>query len=115
MDTTNERPDDLETDTEIDAQRAIIRRLLDEIATEVGTAVREAGLTCPVFLTVPNSGTSVATVATPIDPPDEDWSHVLAIVCQIIETRVETGKLRSRKLRCAMADGTIGAADVTAE
>ena len=41
--------------TEPDAQREIIRLALDEIASEVGTALREAYLDFPVFLTVPNS------------------------------------------------------------
>ena len=39
-----------------DAQREIIRQSLDEIATEVGTALRDAHFDFPVFLTVPNSG-----------------------------------------------------------
>ena len=72
-------------DGKLYAQRDIIQRSLDEIAADVGVALRDAGLTCPVFLTVPNSGNSLATVATPIDPPDEDWSRVIAIVCQILE------------------------------
>ena len=40
-----------------DAQREIIRQSLDEIAAEVATALRDAHLDFPVFLTVPNSGT----------------------------------------------------------
>jgi hypothetical protein len=55
--------------------------------------MRDPGLTCPLFLTVPNSGNSLATVAAPIDPPDEDWSRVAAIVCQIIEDRLGIGGL----------------------
>jgi hypothetical protein len=101
------------TDDKIDAQRDIIRQSLNEIANDVGMMLRDAGLTCPVFLTVPNSGNSLATVATPIDPPDEDWSRVIAIVSQIIEERLGTGKLRARELRCAMANAQMSAADVT--
>ena len=55
-------------------QREIIQQSLDEIAAEVGTALREAHLDFPVFLTVPNSGNSLATMATPLDPSYGDLS-----------------------------------------
>jgi hypothetical protein len=42
------------------------------------------------------SGASLVTVAIPIDPPDDDWSRVMVIVCQIVEEQFDTGKLRSR-------------------
>ena len=104
-----------QSDDRLSSQRRIIRQSLSEIANDVGMMLRDAGLTCPVFLTVPNSGNSLATVATSIDPPDEDWSRVIAIVSQIVEERVGTGKLGSRKLRCAMANADISAAEVTAD
>ena len=46
-----------------EAQHEIIRQSLDEIATEVGTALHDAHFDFPVFLTVPNSGDSLATMA----------------------------------------------------
>jgi hypothetical protein len=108
-------PNESSTDDRIDAQRDLIRQSLDDIATEVRIALGNAGLTCPVFLTVPNSGNALATVATPIDPPDDDWSRVMAIVCQIVEKRFGAGKLRSRELRCAVATAAMTAAEVTAD
>jgi hypothetical protein len=93
-----------------DAQRKIIRQSLDEIATEVATALRDAQLDFPVFLTVPNSGDSLATMASPLDPSDGDWSHASAIVCRIIG-----GRLCGRSLHCAVANATMGAAEVMAE
>ena len=102
-------------DDRIDAQRDLIRQSLNEIANDVGMMLRDAGLTCPVFLTVPNSGNSLVTVATPIDPPDEDWSRVITIISQIVEERFGTGKLGSRKLRCAMTNAQMSAADVTTD
>ena len=114
MDTIDDQNDVPLIDT-IDTRRETIRQSLDEIAAEVGTVLGEAGLTCPVYMTVPSSGTSLATVATPLDPPVEDWSKVMAIVCRIIERRVGTGELRGRELPCAMANATMGAADVTAD
>jgi hypothetical protein len=101
--------------TSPDAKREIIRQSLDEIATEVGTALRDARLDFPVFLTVPNSGHSVATMACPLDPSDSDWSHASAIVCRIIGQRLGDVRLRGRALQCAVANATMGAAEVTAD
>jgi hypothetical protein len=98
-----------------DAQRGVIRLALDEIATEVGTALRDAHLDFPVFLTVPNSGESLATMACPLDPSDADWSHASAIVCRIIGQRPGDIRLRGRPLHCAVASATMGAAEVMAD
>jgi hypothetical protein len=98
-----------------DAQREVIRLALNEIATEVGTALREAHLEFPVFLTVPNSGDSLATMACPLDPSDGDWSRASAIVCRIIGQRLGDVRLRGRPLHCAVANATMGAAEVTAD
>ena len=87
----------------------------NEIAAEVGTALREAHLDFPVFLTVPNSGESLATMACPLDPSDSDWSHASAIVCRIIGQRLGDVRLRGRALHCAVANATMGAADVMAD
>ena len=98
-----------------DAQREMIRQSLDEIAAEVGTALRDARLDFPVYLTVPNSGESLATMACPLDPSDSDWSHASAIVCRIIGQRLGDIRLRGRALHCAVANATMGAADVIPE
>ena len=103
------------TDDEPEAQRAVIRLALDEIAAEVGTKLREASLDFPVYLTVPNSGTSVATMACPLDPSDTDWSQASAIVCRIIGKRLGDVRLRGRALHCAVANAAMGAAEVTAD
>ena len=54
--------------TEPEAQREIIRLALDELASEVGTALHDACLDFPVYVAIPNSGDSLATIATPLDP-----------------------------------------------
>ena len=100
---------------EPDAQREIIRQSINEIAAEVGVALRDANLDFPVFLTVPNSGDSFATMACSLDPSDEDWSDASAIVCRIIGKRLGDVQLRGRALHCAVANATMGAADVVAE
>src|SRR6476659_2152125 len=90
--------------TSPDAQREIIRQSLDEIAAEVGTALCEAHLAFPVFLTVPNSGESLATMACPLDPSDADWSRASAIVCRIIGQRLGDARLCGRPMICALAN-----------
>jgi hypothetical protein len=98
-----------------DAQREIIRLALDELATEIGVALNNAHLNFPVFITVPNSGESLATMASPLDPSDRDWFHASAIVCRIIGQRLGDARLRGRPMICAVANATMGTADVTAD
>src|SRR4029077_4300455 len=76
----------------------IIRESLNEIAAEVAIALRDAHLDFPVFITVPNTGGSLATMACPIDPSDEDWAHASAIVCRIIGQRLGDAPLSGRSL-----------------
>jgi hypothetical protein len=98
-----------------DTQRNIIRESLTEIANAIGIAMRDVGLTFPVYMTVRNSGDALVTIATTADPSDANWQPALAIVCRIIEERVGCGRLRGQELPCAIANaGAINAADVTA-
>jgi hypothetical protein len=114
MDTMGEQ-DELSTYNGIDAQRSVIRQSLDEIAAEVGTALRNAGLTFPVYITVRNSGDSLATIATPLDPSDGDWSRAAAIICRIVGQKIGSDSLRGRELSCAVANSApMSAAEVTA-
>jgi len=69
----------------------------------------------PVYITVPHSGTSIATIATPLDPTDTQWSQAAAIVCRIIGQRLGDVRLRGRPLHCAVANAKIAAADVTSD
>jgi hypothetical protein len=97
------------------AQRDLIRQSLNEIANDLSMEMRDAKLDFPVYMTVPNSGHSLATIATPLDPSDEDWSKASAIVCRILERRIGSGRLRGTELNCVIANGSMAAADVTAE
>ena len=97
------------------AQRDLIRQSLSEIANDLSKEMRDAALDFPVYMTVPRSGNSLATIATPLDPSDEDWERVSAIVCRILEQRIGGGRLRGRELTCVIANGSMAAADVTAE
>ena len=99
----------------LDAQRDIIRLSINEIANDVGMAMRDVGLTFPVYITVRNSGDALVTIATPLDPTDTDWQQASAIVCRTLEERVGCDRLRGQELACAIANaGAINAADVTA-
>ena len=106
----------LRSDEKLDTQRDIIRQSLDAIANDIGMAMRDVGLTFPLYITVRNSGDALVTIATPLDPSDTDWQQASAIVCRTLEERVGCGRLRGRELACAIANaGSINAADVTAD
>ena len=97
------------------AQRDLIRQSLNEIANDLSMEMRDAALDFPVYMTVPHSGNSLATIATPLDPSDEDWEKVTAIVCRILQKRIGGGRLRGTELTCVIAPGSMAAADVTTE
>jgi hypothetical protein len=98
-----------------EAQRAVIKLALNDIVSDVEIELRLACLNFPVFLTVPNSGDSVASLACPLDPLGAEWSRATTIACRIIGQRLGDVRLRGRPLHCAVANGTIAATDVTAD
>ena len=102
------------THLEFDAQRDIIRSNLTEIANDIGMAMRDAGLDFPAYIAVRNSGESLATIATPLDPSEDDWQQACDIVCRIMEKKIGSDtKLRNQKLLCAVANSTpMSAAEV---
>ena len=98
----------------LDAQRSIIRHSLHEIVNDIGMSMRDAGLHFPVFMTVRDSGDSLATIATPGDESDADWSRASEIVCEIMGKRTGGGRLRSRELLCAVTNtAPMSASEVT--
>ena len=114
MNTFNEQ-DHLIFGDRINSQRDIIRQSLDAIINDIGMAMRDVGLTFPVYITVRNSGDALVTIACPLDPSDEQWQQASAIVCRTLEEKAGCDRLRGRELACAIANaGMINAADVTA-
>ena len=112
---TIEHEGDPSTDEALDAQRDIIQQSINEIANDIGMKMRNVGLTFPLYITVRNSGDSLVTIATPLDPSDVDWQRAREIVCRTLEEKVGCVRLRGRELACAIANaGAINAADVTA-
>jgi hypothetical protein len=110
MDTTNE----LSTSERLAAHREIIRQSLDEIANDVGSALRDVGLNYPIYMTVPHSGDPIATIATPLNPSNDDWLKMSAIACRVVGRRLGI-RLRDKTLPCAMANAAMSAADLTAD
>ncbi len=105
---------DTTTYIDLDAQREIIRSNLTQIDNDIGMMMRDAGLHFPVYITVRDSGDSLATFATPHDPSDDDWQQASDIVCRIMEDTIGGNtKLRNRGLLCAVANAApMGAAEV---
>jgi hypothetical protein len=105
-----------ESNDALDAQRDIIRGSLNEIVNDIGMAMRDVGLTFPVYMTVRNSGDALVTIATTLDPSSADWQRASGIVCRILEEKFGCCRLRGQELPCAIANaGVINAADVTAD
>ena len=79
------------TEDEPEAQRAIVRLALDEIATETNIAFRESGLSFPVGLAIPSSGYALITMITPIDPSEEDWAQATGWMTASLSTCFRSG------------------------
>jgi hypothetical protein len=112
MNTNDYKPGSTDDD-ELETKRVLIRQSLDQIAKEVGIAMRDAHLDYPVGLTVPISGKALITMVTPMDSSDDDWSLAGAIICQILSKRLGDILLCSRPLMCAMANAPMKATDIT--
>ncbi len=90
---------------DFDPDRDMIRQSLDAMANDIGMAMRDAGLAdIPTYLVIPNSGSAIATLMTPLDPSDDDWAHALEIACQVIQTKLSSSKLHTRKMAWTMAN-----------
>ena len=96
----------------LDKLRITLKEQLPTIALEIEVVLKNAGLNYPVFLCVPSSGRAVATVATAVDPADDDWDRIGVITRQIITQRLDIRGLSSTELTCAAANYTMTAADL---
>ena len=102
----------LSPDDGLEAHREVIGRSLDGITVEMEAALRDASLNVPIFLVVPNSGSSIMTFATPLDPSAGDWDRVSAIVCRVVGETLGGIKLGCRPLQCSIANSKFAVADV---
>jgi hypothetical protein len=104
--------DDDDNKDNLETQRSIVRQSLDEIANDVGIAMRDANLKFPFGLTVPGSGSSLVTMVTPIDPSDDDWSQTTDIVRKVVGKKLGGMRLRCRPLSCAIVNETMTGAEI---
>jgi hypothetical protein len=95
--------------------RETVRETLDAIANDVGAALRDSGMNYPIFLTAGRSDRTILTIATPFDPSDQVWEGMIAIAIGIISDRLGGLKLASHELRCASANLSMTAVDLTAD
>jgi hypothetical protein len=103
-----------ETEHQRDAQRDIIRQSFNDIVHEIELAIREAGLTDPIYMTVPSNGLALVTIATPVDPSDdENWNRAVAIACKIVGNKLGI-RVSNRHLLCAAMNTPMSATDLTA-
>jgi hypothetical protein len=102
----------LETERQRDTQREIIRQSVSDIIQEIEISLRDAGLTDPIFMTVPSNGLSLITIATPLDPPHEKWNRMVDIARKIVGERLGIS-LSSRDLLCAAANTAMSATELT--
>jgi hypothetical protein len=100
---------------DFDPDRETIRQSLDAVSSDIGMAMRDAGLgAIPVFILVPNSGNAVATVMTPLDPTEEVWARIMEIACRVIQEKIGSGRLHTREMAWTMANELDGVPDVAA-
>jgi hypothetical protein len=92
-------------------QRARLKACLSDIASEVTTALNDAGIVMAVFFTVPSSG-PLMTFATPTDPDDATWNRVREIVIPIVCRTFGVDELVCQEAPCAAAGVTMAAADL---
>jgi hypothetical protein len=85
---------------------------LPEVAAEATAALNDAGLSMPLFFSVPSSGEALATFATPGDPSEEDWRRVSDIIIKIVGSKLGIEGLRTSALPCVASCVHMGAADI---
>jgi len=102
------------TSATLNRDRKMIRNSLPDIAAQVHSRLVGAGLTYPVYLAVPNSGDSLLSFATPLDPSDDEWRRMNDIVRNVVGAAIGAENLRSNPLACAMTGTAMGSAGVVA-
>jgi hypothetical protein len=94
-------------------RRQRLTAALPQIAAEVTAALANANIRIPIFFSVPSSGGSLLTFATPVDPTEYDWDAATALICEIVGRKVGIEHLYSRHIPCVAAGLALDAADVS--
>lgn len=85
---------------------------LTEVATEATAALNDAGLSMPLFFSVPSSGEALATFGMPGDPCEEDRQRACDIIAGIVGRKLGIEGLRTNALPFVASDVHMGAADI---
>jgi hypothetical protein len=94
-------PDEWTDDDSVVAHRARAKAELYQIAQQAKEALAGRGIDTPLFFLIPNSGSSILTFGTVIDPPDTEWEQVREIVSEIVGQTVGLDRVRCRAVICA--------------
>ena len=78
--------DTIEAEAKRNAKRDIIRRSLNDILEDIEVALGDASYS--VFLSVPNTGISLATLTSPLNPSEEEWNGIVKVACEVIHKRL---------------------------
>jgi hypothetical protein len=77
--------------------------LLDEIAAQARTALKEAGIRLNVFFIVPPSGDAILTLG--VATTREEWQEIRAVVSSLVRRSIGLEASRCREIICARTDG----------
>ena len=95
---------DILTDTHDETtNRERATALLDEIAAQARTALREAGIRLNVFFVVPPSGDAILTLGAAVSR--EEWQEIRAVVSSLVRRSIGLKLARCREIICAKTHG----------
>jgi hypothetical protein len=103
---------ELPQEDRLENQRETLRQSLNEITTELNSALVPARLAYPVYMCVPTTGNSLLTFACPLDPNDDEWAQITEIALQVVGKKIGKTQLQTRELACAMAGTMMGAGEL---
>jgi hypothetical protein len=85
---------------------------LAEVAAEATAALMDAGLSMPLFFSVPSSGEALATFGMPGNPCEKDRHRACDIIARIVGRKLGIEGLWANAVPCAASVGHMGAADI---
>ena len=108
---STDQPD--KTADDLDAQRAILTKSIDDVAGEIGIAVSMPIYISPFISAFEQAVTPWQRLPHHSIRPTATGKHAMAIVCEVIGRRVGAEKLHSRELIYAVANApTISAGEL---
>ena len=93
--------DDPALDDDVTAYRERARERLAQIAEQTKQVLAEHGIDTSLFFLIPHSGSSILTFGTTLDPDDNEWDRVAAIVSSVVRQTVGLRGTRCQEVVCA--------------